>query len=155
MKTKKTEINCNTMEDVTHTTHKCFHTLKKYRLLTFPLRETCQPCVLEAKKRLKRCDFYRESCYVRVSKGCMGGHWHALSCHIMSCLVLSCLALSCLVLSCLVLSCLVLSCLVLSGLVYCLFSCLVWSCLVGACLVLCYCLLSCLALSCLALFCLA
>ena len=114
IKTKKTEINCNTIEDVTHTTHKCFHTLKKDRLLTFPLRETCQPCVLEAKKRLKRCDFYRESCYVRVSKGCMGGHLLGLSCLVLSCHVMSCHAMSCHVMTiliCLVVPCLVLPCL--------------------------------------------
>ena len=122
MKTKMTQINSNTLQNVCHTTHKCVHTLKKERVLTFPLRETCQPCVLEAKKRLNRSDFHRESCYVTVSKGCMGGHLRVLSCLVLSCNVMSCLVLSCLVLSCLVLSGLVLSCFVLS---YQVLSCLV------------------------------
>jgi hypothetical protein len=113
MKKKITPKNCYTIENVCYTTLKCGHTLKKERVLTFPLRETCQPCVLEAKKRLKRLDFHRESCYVRVSKGCMGGHLRVLSCHVMSGLVLSCLVLSCLVLSCLVSS--IVCSLVLSG----------------------------------------
>jgi hypothetical protein len=44
----------NTLEITRHTTKKDFDTVKKKAVLKFPLRETCQPCVLEAKKRLQR-----------------------------------------------------------------------------------------------------
>ena len=65
MKTKKTEINCNTIEDVTHTTNKIFYTLKKDRVLKFPLRQKCQPRVFWMKNRHKQCFFWgSRSCLV-------------------------------------------------------------------------------------------
>ena len=50
MKTKMTKKNCNTIENVSHTTHKCVNTIKKERVLTFPLRQKCHQRVFWKEK---------------------------------------------------------------------------------------------------------
>ena len=51
MKIKKTPKNCYTIENVCYTTHKCVHTPKKDRVLTFPLRQKCHQRVFWGKKQ--------------------------------------------------------------------------------------------------------